>query len=198
MSKTITKHFKAHVALLLTAALAACAPEVPTEDAQQGVASAMKAEARLVSRPDPRNATYEVDDQSITLVNGLAEGPPAAPGSATRERTLLLDPPVFGDLDGDGDEDAVVLLTHETGGSGTFVYVAAVTQTAQGHRGSNAISLGDRIGSPEIRVVRGVVHVNFLDRPEEASFADAPSVPQVLGARLEAGRLAQFPSPPRG
>lgn len=70
---------------------------------------------------DPLNATYRIEGQPIALVDGHHESP-AAPGSATKVRTAVWKQPVFGDLDGDGDEDAALLLIHDPGGSGTFYY----------------------------------------------------------------------------
>lgn len=140
-------------------------------------------------RPDPRNATYQIGEATIALANGLAEGEPVAPGSAMRERTTLLGSPVYGDLDGDGDEDAAVLLANDPGGSGTFVYLAAVLQDPKGQRGSNAILLGDRIGEPALAMDKGVIRVRFLDRPENAAFSDPPSVAREMDATLQSGQL---------
>jgi len=189
-----TRVLKSCMALLM-AGLTGCAPAESTGDARVSarVMSAREAAVSDVARPDPVNATYDIEGQSVTLVNGVAEGPPVAPDSATRERTVLLGSPVYGDLDGDGDEDAAVLLARELGGSGTFVYFAAVTQEAQGQQGSNAFLLGDRVGSPKVRIEQGAVHVNFLGRPEDASFADPPSEPKALRATMEAGRLVLPP-----
>ena len=47
-----------------------------------------------------------------------------APDSATKIRTLIAGDMVEGDIDGDGDKDAALILVHDPGGSGTFYYVA--------------------------------------------------------------------------
>jgi hypothetical protein len=151
-----------------------------------------KADADVATRPDPRNATFEFDGESVALVDGVAEGPPAAPGSAIHERTTLLGSPVYGDLDGDGREDVAVLLANDPGGSGTFVYLAAMALGPKGQQGTNAILLGDRIGAPEVSIDKGVIRATFLDRTDDASFADAPTKPRVVEAKLQAGRLVEL------
>jgi len=40
-----------------------------------------------------------------------------------------------------------VLLLQDSGGSGSFSYIAAGLKTKQGYRGTNAILIGDRIAS---------------------------------------------------
>ena len=80
--------------------------------------------ARKGFAADPLNASYRIEGQEIQLVNGRSEVE-AAPGSATKIRTLVFGNPVYGDLDGDGVEDSALLLVHDPGGSGTFYYAAA-------------------------------------------------------------------------
>jgi hypothetical protein len=67
----------------------------------------------------PRNATYTVDGRQVPLRNGRHEAE-AAPGSAVKAVTAVFGEPAVGDLEGDGDEDAVLFLVHYPGGSGTF------------------------------------------------------------------------------
>ena len=49
------------------------------------------------------------------------------------------------DLNDDGRDDVVFLVTHEPGGSGTFFYAVAVLTTEDGYAGSDGYLLGDRI-----------------------------------------------------
>jgi hypothetical protein len=71
----------------------------------------------------PFNAAYIIEGQEIRLHEGKASKQ-AAPGSATMFRTSIHGGPQYGDLNHDGLDDAVVLLQHSPGGSGTFFYVA--------------------------------------------------------------------------
>jgi heat shock protein HslJ len=75
-----------------------------------------------------RGATYRgIYDKPVTLTNGKYEGPPFQPEGAARPRVSLVDKLVArGDLDGDGVDEAVVLLAENSGASGTRNYVAVV------------------------------------------------------------------------
>lgn len=71
-----------------------------------------------------KNATYTlpVYEQTVTLQDGTyhtGEGP-------SQLSVRLLDPVVFGDLDGDNQDDAVLLLAENGGGSGVFVSLLVI------------------------------------------------------------------------
>lgn len=124
----------------------------------------------------PRNATYLIQGTPVTLTDGSAMTP-VAPGSATQIVTSYFGNEVTLDLDGDGREDSVFILTQETGGSGIFFYVVAARNTDHGYVGSNALFLGDRIAPQTTEVdASGRVVVNYADRAPGESFATAPSV----------------------
>ena len=125
-------------------------------------------------QPDASNATFTFDGESTTLVNGKAEATDAAVGLVTE--TELLDERAYGDLNGDGKPDAVVLLSQSGGGSGTFVYAAAFVSGPVGYKGSNAIFLGDRIAPQSISLSNNVATVKFLDRKPDESFAAEPTI----------------------
>jgi hypothetical protein len=124
--------------------------------------------------PDsPLNATYRIEDQEVTLTAGMALEP--IHDSSSQVETLVFGEPIVGDINGDGTEDAVLLLTQRTGGSGTFYYVAVAVKDESGFIGSNAILLGDRIAPQNIEIRDDVVVVNYAQHAEDQSFADAPS-----------------------
>jgi hypothetical protein len=83
------------------------------------------------SARDYMNAAYIVDGRPITLTNGVS-AIEAAPGSASTIVTRYFGNELRKDVDGDGREDIVFLLTQATGGSGTFFYVVAALQTPAG------------------------------------------------------------------
>lgn len=176
------------VSLLILLGLAACAPASESPDPVAQGTSSTDRTSMAQGKPDPLNATYVIDGQPVTLVDGQVEHP-VAPDSAMTERVYVWGEPVYGDLDGDGDGDAIVVLVQQTGGSGTFVYVAAAVQKAGRYTGSEAVFLGDRIDMPLATIDHGILQVRFLDRPSEASFAEAPTVKRVLRAKLEGKKL---------
>lgn len=116
------------------------------------------------------NAVYIIEKQAVRLVNGMAEST-AAPGSAAKITTRVVGQPVFGDLDGNQQEDAALFIVRESGGSGAFFYVAAAV-VKNGHwQGTNAVFLGDRIIPRAIRIRNGILIVSYTDRGMNQSFA---------------------------
>lgn len=125
---------------------------------------------------DPLNAAYKIDDNLIKLVNGKSEME-AAPGSASKIVTTVWKQPVVDDLNGDKAPDAALILTQETGGSGTFYYIAADLSTKDGrYTGTNGIFLGDRIKPQSIKIENRHIIVTYLDRKENEPMSAAPSV----------------------
>ena len=112
------------------------------------------------------NATYKIENDLIKLTNGKSEIE-IAPGSASKLITTVWKQPVVGDLNGDKADDSALILIQESGGSGTFYYVAANISTNEGkYIGTNAILLGDRINPQSIKIQNGNIIVNYLDRKE--------------------------------
>ena len=77
---------------------------------------------------DYKDTEYVIDGTRIKLENGLAETE-AAPGSASKIVTRYFGNELKTDLDGDGSDDVVFLVTQERGGSGTFFYAVAALET---------------------------------------------------------------------
>lgn len=144
----------------------------------------------------PLDAAYMIEGRWISLRDGRHEEP-AAPGSAAKAVVRVSGRPAFGDLDGDGDEDAALILAHAPGGSGTFYYAAAAINEGGRYRGTNAVLLGDRI-SPETTAIRdGVVFIEYADRRPGDPMAQAPSVAGRKVMVLRGGLLTES-GPPGG
>ena len=94
-----------------------------------------------------RNIEYRgIYDNAVPLRDGVYEGEPFVPGGASRPRAELLDmPPVLHDMDGDGIDDAAVLLAENSGGSGAFTYLAVVSCRDGRAVNIGTIGLGDRV-----------------------------------------------------
>jgi|GEM_PF-1557005 hypothetical protein len=125
--------------------------------------------------PDPKNSTYSIEGQPVTLVNGLSEVP-AAPGSASKTVTRYFGNEVSGDFNADGKNDMAFILTKNSGGSGTFYYVAAAISEISGYRGTEAILLGDRIAPQSTEYRNNEIIVNYADRAPGEPLAATPSV----------------------
>jgi hypothetical protein len=124
---------------------------------------------------EPLQASYLVERQEVQLVDGRSEVQ-AVPGSTTTIKTWVLGKPVYGDLDGDADEDAAVLLVRDPGGSETFYYVATAINVNGSYRGQNAVLVGDRVAPQSVEIRNGVVITRYADRRFEEPMTAPPSV----------------------
>lgn len=140
------------------------------------------------SGTDPLNATYTIEDRALSLVNGRFNEA-AAPGSATRIMAEVFGLPLYGDLDHDGDEDAVVVILYDPGGSGTFYYIAAAINQNGSYRGTAGYLLGDRIIAQFVRFDDGIVQVHFLDRRPTEPMSAPPTVRTEMLLRFTGGKL---------
>lgn len=138
---------------------------------------------------DYKDATYVIDGQIISLVDGVSEVE-AAPGSASKITTRYFGNDLIIDLNNDGRDDVVFLLTQETGGSGVFFYVVAALNTTDGYRGSEGLLLGDRISPQMIERSqepkhKNVVVVNYVDRKTGEPMTAQPSIGKSIWLKLD-------------
>jgi len=139
----------------------------------------------VMSVSDPLNATYVIAGESFTLVDGLAEKE-IAPGSASKKVVRYFGNELYKDLNDDGREDVVFLLTQETGGSGVFFYAVAALNMETGYVGSEGIFLGDRIAPQTTEPGTGkIVIINYADRAPGEAFAVQPSYAKSLYILLD-------------
>ena len=134
---------------------------------------------QAVIATDYKNAEYVIEGKSIKLENGTAETE-VAPGSSSKIITRYFGNELKTDLNNDGREDVVFLLTQEMGGSGTFYYVVAALNTEQGYIGSDGYLLGDRIAPQTTEVSqnprqKNVIIVNYADRAPQEPMTARPS-----------------------
>ena len=194
---------KTWIILVIAAwSLAACAPARPSPAAPTVAPIQAPTNAPVNNPPSsngPQNATYIIDGQPVTLVNGSAEQE-AAPGSASKKVTKYFGDPVELDLNGDGLMDTGLILTQEGGGSGTFVYVAAALQQAGGsYQGTNAILLGDRIAPQSTNVDPNNAAqfiVNYADRKASEPMSSQPTIGVSRTFKVDNGSLVEVGTPP--
>jgi hypothetical protein len=133
------------------------------------------AKAGSTAAASPESASYRIGGRVVALHDGKHEEP-AAPGSAARNTTIVWGTPLAADLDGDGDQDAVVIIESRPGGSGTFYYIAAAALDRGSYIGSSAVFLGDRIAPQGVTFASGVVTVDFAERRTGEPMSTPPSV----------------------
>jgi hypothetical protein len=120
---------------------------------------------------NPRDATYTIDGQQVQLDNFIKKDTASVATSVK-----YFGNEVRVDLNKDGKEDVVFLITEQTGGSGTFYYVVAAIKSNDTYLGSHAYFLGDRI-APQATMVNkdGSIEVSYADRDIHESYATPPS-----------------------
>ncbi len=142
-------------------------------------------QAPAVISTNYKDSTYIIDGTPIKLQNGLSEKE-TSPGSETKIRTQFFGNELRKDINKDGKEDVIFLITQTKGGSGTFYYVVAALKTETGYNGSHALLLGDRIApqttepGPNTSVI-----INYADRKPNEAFTVSPSIGKSLRLILD-------------
>ena len=147
------------------------------------VAAELSAQKKNTPHPQPifsldyLNATYTIEGQQVSLVNGKAEQEIAS-SSMTKIVTAMWGNTIYTDVNHDGAQDAVFILTQNTGGSGTFYYVVMALSDIKNNKtvGTNGILLGDRIAPQNINIENGMIVVNYADRKKSEPMTARPSV----------------------
>jgi hypothetical protein len=125
---------------------------------------------------DPLNGTYTIGQEVITFVNGKSEQE-VAPGSVMKMETNVFGVPVYGDINNDGQKDAVFFVSQETGGTGIFFYLVAAINQGGKYTGTTAVFLGDRIAPQNINITaEGIAVVNFAVRAPGEAMTTQPSM----------------------
>jgi hypothetical protein len=167
-------------------------PPANARDAEPEVASSQQRLGRPNGRfaEELRYAKYAIDALATgeaRLDDGVYEAEVA--GSGPRNMVRLAPATAFGDLNGDGVEDAAVALLVTPGGSGSFTYVAAVINADGDARPTNAVLIGDRVALQSVRVVDGEIHVSWMDRKPSDPMTTKPATPVSTMAVVEQGKL---------
>lgn len=106
---------------------------------------------------------FESTGQTVTLANGVWEGTPFVEGGASRPTvTLLRGSRVAGDVDGDDEDEAIVLLAENSGGSGTLLHVAVMDRTGARVVNTATRVLGDRVQVRELAVEDGGLRIDVV------------------------------------
>lgn len=125
----------------------------------------------------PMNASFSIEQRKIVLINGLAEQ------SAMSDPDSKIISQVWGsakvaDLNADGQQDAVLILTQNTGGSGTYYYLVVAMREGNNYQGSAGLWLGDRIQAQDIQIEDNRITVKFLDRLLSEPYSNMPTIPK--------------------
>lgn len=144
------------------------------------VSSIIMAQTGILTQQSLKNATYSIPEQGqVTLNNGSYTRQSGDPLSVT-----LGDKMAIGDINGDGVQDAAVVLQVNTGGSGVFVYLAVVVAQNNIPNNINTIALGDRVQVKSLSILKSnKIRVKMLVQgPNDA--ACCPSQEEIQGYSL--------------
>lgn len=129
--------------------------------------------ANALSSEQLQNAVYQgIYDEPVQLNEGKYEGEPFVEGGASRPTvTLAENLMASGDLNGDSIDDAAVILVEDSGGSGTFSYLAAVLDQDGQPVNQATLLLGDRVNLKAIAIKDGQIVVESIEQNEKVQKA---------------------------
>lgn len=120
----------------------------------------------------------------VKLLDGIYEEP-GAPGAAPSLRVRLDERIALGDLDGDGADDAAVVVVTERAGAAVSADLLAIVSRGGAPRHAATAHLGERVRVEALAVERRRIRIRFLRWPRGEAAPDAP-----LAAVLEEFVLA--------
>jgi hypothetical protein len=202
--------------LMMEVLISSCA--VPARDIQSGQENPLPVAATITASPpapvlstdsgeDPpptavtgitldqlKNMEYHLDaveellpgnQGRFQLTNGRFEQ--QYPGAASGITVALIQS-ATGDLNGDHQEDAVVVLAINSGGSGTFIYLVPVINQSGQFQAAAGTLLGDRVAVHSMGIQDGVIRLNLLTHAPEDPLC-CPSLERTIQYRLVGDRL---------
>ena len=146
-----------------------------------------------------RNAEYPAEWPAsglAALKNGIYHEP-AAPGSVADIMVRATPLHAFGDLDGDGTPDAVIVLESDPVGSGVFFDLSPVLNRGGQPLPLAPVALGDRVQVRSVRIADdGTVNVDIRKHGPNDPLC-CPTLDVVLKYHLEGDRLVNDGQEPR-
>jgi hypothetical protein len=140
------------------------------------------------------NLEYPIDLTSTgkaMLKNGVFEEP-SAPGSASKTVVTLDKFVAEGDLNGDSTKDVAATLIATGGGSGTFIYLAAVLNQNSTAKPVATVAIGDRITVKSLGIQSGEIVIVLLTRGPNDPTATPPTIEATRKYKLQGDKLAEI------
>ncbi|MGC9363585.1 MAG: hypothetical protein ACP5FZ_03345 [Fidelibacterota bacterium] len=119
---------------------------------------------------------YRIDNQVIQLAKGKYMQK-KAPDATSEMVVALSDWLVLGDLNGDRQADAAVILITNSGGNGKYYYLVPVLRQDNQHPlALNAFFVGERISIVSLNIEDQQIDLVYLDREPGDSMATLPKI----------------------
>lgn len=144
-----------------------------------------------------KNAEYTIEGPAsgkAKLVNGTFKEP--IPRSTASVTVAMSDVTAVGDLNGDGAQDAAVILIANTGGSGNFYYLFGVLNDKGTPKPSAPEFLGDRIKLKALAIQGSEIVIDFMTQGPRDTMVN-PTLPVTRKYKPQDGKLVStiLPTP---
>lgn len=153
--------------------------------------SGAQAPERALTLDVLKNLEYSVavsDGKPVKLVNGRFD---QSDPIEERFYVIATDSVGFGDFDGDGRDDAAIIIVSGTGGTGVFEDLALVLNEKNKPRVVSGVMLGDRVDVKGVTVRRGEVLVDLVQQgPKDPMCCPTERVTRRFG--MSAGALSEI------
>jgi hypothetical protein len=119
----------------------------------------------LLGLPEsPLDATYQVEGSELLFSGGHAELKNEESGD--KMTFDVTSEPIFGDINGDGQEDALLILTAQGKDTEVAYYVAVALNDDGGYLGIDSVRLEERVAPREVRIQDEMVVVTYSKNGE--------------------------------
>ncbi|MBC7878846.1 MAG: hypothetical protein H7Y59_16870 [Anaerolineales bacterium] len=147
-----------------------------------------------LSREVLLNSNYRSQDWGeFQLTDGVFERTSTlSVGSSDAFTTRFQEPIIFGDLNSDGSEDALVVLNTQNGGTGHFIELAAVLNQNGLPLNVSTLYLGDRVIVDSGYIQAGLIMLNMVVHAPNDGLC-CPSQSVTWSFRLQDNQLIQLP-----
>lgn len=141
------------------------------------------------------NAAYQVSGDRVKLRSGMLRRPPASPRATRMVTTSMWGAPALGDLNGDGRQDAALILLHEPGGARELYYAVACVSRRYHKmcKGTQAVFLGDRISPQRITIRDRTIVIEYASHAPGEPAGSPPSVGVTRRLGVYRGELGRRP-----
>jgi hypothetical protein len=136
-------------------------------------------ESRHLSIDPVRNAVYAYDREANDSLG------------QSYAHIGLVDLFAFGDLNGDGLEDAVTFLASNFGGSGIFVSLEILLNNNGSPSHVASYLIGDRVGIDSVNIVGGLIELHIITQGPDDSMC-CPTLHVSKQLRLQNGKLMEL------
>ncbi|MGB7931763.1 MAG: META domain-containing protein [Gammaproteobacteria bacterium] len=138
---------------------------IATGAAILGVLAVIPAEATPTPEQLGNIAYTGIFEHAITLTNGRWEGEPFVAGGSSRPAVGLIDDFILtGDLNADGNDEAVVLLWESTGGSGVYTYLAVTALRDDKPYTLDTALIGERVQVRAGRIIGNRIELDVVQQ----------------------------------